>query len=248
MVYDGINDAPASNAPPWLLRENYDPYAWYQTVNLLASYHGSASFALPYTLRYLLLALRQAVLRDRYVPIYAPRRAWRRYGRDHRSVASFTHNLEAILDLAAQRGDPVLPMTFATPAPPNHGPDAIRARKVGKVYIMPLEERGRPADVLAAVARENDTIRSLAARRQGVLCVDQAKLMPGSPRYVDDVCHLTVVGSIKFVENLLTGRPPGSGLGEPVTVRRCMRAPARVIVERSRPLAGTPGATEDAHA
>jgi hypothetical protein len=43
----------------------------------------------------------------------------------------------------------------------------------------------------------------MAARHKKVLFVDQATLMQGSPRYFNDPCHLTVLGSTRFVENLI---------------------------------------------
>jgi hypothetical protein len=52
-------------------------------------------------------------------------------------------------------------------------------------------------DLLKAVGHTDD------ARHEGVLFVDQAGLMTGEPRYFNDVCHLTVVCSLKFVENIL---------------------------------------------
>ena len=70
---------------------------------------------LPYT-RYTFLAIstQYALTEDRYVPKTRPRKDWLQYGRDPRSAVSFKHNLGAILDLAARRGDRVLLMTFAT--------------------------------------------------------------------------------------------------------------------------------------
>ena len=38
---------------------------------------------------------------------------------------------------------------------------------------------------------------------QNVLFVDQASLMPQSGRYFNDPCHFTVLGSTKFVENMV---------------------------------------------
>ena len=97
IVYDGINDARVNNVPPELFREDYGHYSWYEAVNALAPYHGTAHFALPYTLRFLAAGLRQAVAKGRYVPREAPREDWVQYGRDPRSAVAFEHNLSAIL-------------------------------------------------------------------------------------------------------------------------------------------------------
>jgi hypothetical protein len=204
IVYDGINDARANNVPPELFREDYGHYSWYETVNALGPYHGTSSFALPYTLRYLGTSLRHAMAKDRYVPPEAPREDWVQYGRDPRSAVSFEHNLGAILDLAARRGDRVMLMTFATYVPENYTLEAFRAKRLNYgLHRTPIELIGAREHVMNTVAVHNGIIRSLAARHEGVLFVDQAGLMAGEPRYFNDVCHLTVVGSSKFVENLL---------------------------------------------
>ena len=204
LVYDGINDTRTNNVPPELFREDYGHYRWYETVNIMAAYHGPARFALPYTLRYLTLGVRQARRKDRYLPPEAPREEWLQYGRDVRSAASFEHNLGAILQLASRRGDRVLLMTFATYVPPNYSAEAFKAKRLDYgLHLSPIEEWGRPADVLAAVAAHNRIVRDLAAAHEEVLLVDQASLMAGSPLYFNDVCHLTVAGSSRFAENLL---------------------------------------------
>jgi hypothetical protein len=205
VVYDGFNEARANNAPPWIYREDYGHYGWYEIVNMLARYHGSASFALPYTLHYIAIRMRQVLLSDRYVPLTQPREDWLRFGRNHRSVVSFQHNLEAILALASQRGDRLLLMTFATYVPDNYSRQAFAHRQLDYgLHLLAIEEWGRPDHVLQTVALENEVIRREAAQHKEVLFVDQASLMAGSARYFTDPCHLTVVGASKFVDNLLS--------------------------------------------
>jgi hypothetical protein len=204
LFYHGINDTRSNNAPPEIFREDYSHYSWYEIVNALAPYHGSASFALPFTLRYLAISVRQTFTRDRYVPTDAPRDDWVHYGRDPRSAVSFEHNLGAILDLASQRGDRVLLMTFATYVPDNYSLQAFKEKRLGYgLHRKPIEDWGRREDVLHSVALQNEVVRKLAARHQDALFVDQAKLMAGSPRYFNDPCHFTVAGSSRFADNLL---------------------------------------------
>ena len=209
VFYDGINEARANNAPPEIFREDYAHYSWYKIVNTLASYHGTTSFALPYTLRYLAIGMQYALTKDRYVPKHAPREEWVRYGRVPRSAVSFKHNLGAILDLASRRGDRVLLMTFATYVPEDYSLEAFKAKRLDYgLHLTPLEIWGTREHVLETVAVHNEIVRSLAAQHAGVLFVDQAKLMAGVPRYFDDPCHFTAVGSSKFVEYLLMGLLP----------------------------------------
>jgi hypothetical protein len=204
IFYHGINETRANNAPPGIFREDYAHYSWYEAVNTLAPYHGLAIFALPYTLRYLAIRTRYALTKDRYVPTHDVRNDWVQYGRDSRSAASFKHNLTAILDLASQRGDQVLLMTFATYVPENYSLEAFKRKQLDYgLHRYPIEFWGRREYVLATVAVHNEIVRSMAAQHKNVLFVDQASLMARSARYFNDPVHLTVLGSTKFVENVV---------------------------------------------
>lgn len=204
IVYDGINETRANNAPPELFRDDYGHYAWYATANALAPYHPSATLALPYTLRYLSENARSVLHPDRYVPTHSPRPEWLQYGAHPRTPAAFERNIESILNLAAQRGDRVMLMTFATYVPEHYTIGAFKEKRLDYgLHLNAIEIWGKPENVLATVAAHNDVIRSLAARHPGVLLVDQARLMVGSNRFFNDVCHLTLVGSQEFAEHIV---------------------------------------------
>jgi hypothetical protein len=208
MVYDGINDARPNNVPPDLFRNDYGHYSWYEIVNALAPYHGAATVALPYTLRYLRVRIRQTLAPHRYAPSEAPRPEWLRFGSTYRSVEAFRDNIGAILTLAPRRGDRVLLMTYATYLPPNYTAEAFQQKQLDYgLHATPIELWGRPQDVIGAVAAQNAVVRMLATRHAGTLFVDQATLMAGSARYFNDACHLTVLGSEAFVENLMPSLP-----------------------------------------
>lgn len=216
IVYDGLNEARANNVPPELFQEDYGHYSWYEIVNALAPYHGTASFALPYTLRYLVIRIHQTLMSDRYVPTDRPRPDWIHHGEDLRSAASFKHNLDAILSLALKRADRVVLMTFALHVPKDYSLEAFRAKRLDYVlHVSPIELWGKREHVLAAVASHNEIIRSLASAHPEVLFVDQATLMNGSSRYYNDPCHFTVAGSEQFVENLLHRLLINRKAGEP---------------------------------
>lgn len=206
IFYHGINEARTNNAPPDLFRDDYSHYAWYETVNTMARYHDRSSFALPYTLRSVGLALRQALSSDRHVPIHEPRADWLVYGKDLRSVAAFESNLRAIVDIAAQRGDPLLLMTFAIYVPDDYSKEAFDAKRLDYVrHRFPLEFWGRAEDVVAAVRAHNEVVRHVTAEHTAgeVLFIDQALLMNGPGQHFDDPCHFTASGSRHFVENVL---------------------------------------------
>ena len=205
ILYHGANETRTNNAPPEMFREDYSHYSWYTVVNALAPYHGTAVLALPYTLRYAAARARQRWASNRFVPTNEPRAEWVEYGRNVRSVASFEQNVAAILDLASERGDPVMLMTFASYVPANYSRKAFEeARLDYRLHRMPVETWGRREYVLAALAAHNDVVRRLASERKNVLFVDQEALMEGSARNFDDPFHLTIEGSVTFVEHVMS--------------------------------------------
>jgi hypothetical protein len=204
IFYHGINETRVNNAPPEIFRQDYGHYSWYETVNALTPYHGTAFLALLYTLRYLAISARHNFAKDHYISTYVIRKDWIRYGVDSRSVTSFKQNLSAILDLASQRGDRVLLMTFATYVPENYSREAFNKKQLDYgLHRAPIEWWGLREHVLATIAAHNEIVRELAVQHRDVLFVDQARLMPVSARYFNDPCHLTALGSTKFVENIV---------------------------------------------
>ena len=208
IFYHGINESRANNAPPEIFREDYGHYSWYENVNALAPYHGTAVFALPYTLRYLTNNIRHILQKNQYISTYSVPKQWIQYGQTSRSAASLQHNLSALLELAEKRGDQILLMTFATYSPENYSRHAFDQKQLGYgLHRSPIEWWGQREHVLATVAVHNEIVRRTAAQHKNVLFVDQASLMEGNARYFNDVCHLTALGSTKFVENLVRVLP-----------------------------------------
>jgi hypothetical protein len=204
IFYHGMNEARANNVPPEIFRQDYGHYSWYDTVNTLAPYHGTAFLALPYTLRYFIISARHNLAKDRYLSTYHVPQDWVQFARESRSAASFQQNLSAILDLASQRGDRMLLMTFATYVPENYSFEAFKKKQLDYgLHLAPIEWWGLREHVLATVAAHNEIVRSMAKRQENVLFVDQASLMQGDARYFNDPCHFTVLGSTKFVENMI---------------------------------------------
>ena len=204
IFYHGINEARVNNAPPDVFREDYSHYSWYEAVNTLAPYHGTAFLALPYTLHYLAISARHNLGKDHHIPTYVIRKEWLKHGRESRSAASFKQNLSAILDLASQRGDQMLLMTFATYVPENYSREAFNKKQLDyTLHRAPIEWWGLREHVLATVAVHNEIVRDLAQRHRNVLFVDQAHLIPGSGRYFNDPCHFTALASNEFVKNIV---------------------------------------------
>jgi hypothetical protein len=214
LVYHGINDARANNVPPERFAADYSHYAWYEVVNAVAAHRTGLPLALPSTFDFLATRFKEATGLVEYVPLLTPRPAWLAYGGDVKTAASFDANLDAILDAAHARGDRVLLATFATYVAPNYSPEAFAAHGLDyALHLSPIELWGLPANVVAAVDRHNQVVRAVAARHPDVPMVDQAERMPRGGAYFNDVCHLTAIGSSRFVDGLL--EPAATALAAP---------------------------------
>jgi hypothetical protein len=89
---------------------------------------------------------------------------------DPRSAVSFRHNLGAILDLAKQRGDRVLLVTFATYVPENYSLEAFKEKRLDYgLHLTPIDVWGDREHVLQTVAVHNEIVRSLAAQHEEVV-------------------------------------------------------------------------------
>jgi hypothetical protein len=204
VVYDGINEARANNVPPELFRDDYGHYGWYEIVNALAAHHGRARLALPYTLEYVGLRLRQVLFSSRYVPRNGPRADWLQYGDTVRTAAPLEANLRAILERASSRGEPVLLMTFAMWIPDDYSLERFKAAELGYgLHLAPLEMWGAPPQVRHAVDVHNAVIRGVARSHPSARFVDQAARLGGNAHWFNDPCHLSLRGAQRFVHNLL---------------------------------------------
>ncbi len=204
VVYDGINDARANNAPPEVFRDDYSHLPWYELVNSVAPAAGHARLALPATLRFALARLRQSLFPERYAGGDRPRPEWVHYGAEPRSAAVFERNLAEILDLAASRGERVILATFALHVPIDYSLEAFREKRLDYLlFYSPIEIWGERDHVVAAVEAHNAAVRRLAERNPHAVLVDQDRLMPRGARTFNDPCHLTSEGSEAFARPIV---------------------------------------------
>jgi hypothetical protein len=71
------------------------------------------------------------------------------------------------------------------------------------LYRNPFEDWGSHRNVINTVSIHNDIVRRLASKWENILFVDQEQIMKGAPGVFNDPVHLTVKGSLTYVENLL---------------------------------------------
>lgn len=200
VFYHGINEVRANNVPPELFDPDYDHLAWYREVNALDRQASLRWLALPWALHFGLLELTEPEL----IPMHKPRKKWLSYGSDVKTVASFRANLEHVIEIARERGDPLMVMTFATYLPDDYSQEAFEANQLDYTrHRIEVEKWGTPENVLAGVRAHNTVVRELALRHSDVAFVDQAGSLPQRRENFDDVCHLTTLGSAVFVEAMV---------------------------------------------
>ena len=221
VVYHAINEVRTNNVPDADFRADYSHMDWYRRVNWVADHDRILRVsALPYALHDGRMLLEQALGRYRPIPQRRPDPETLRYGAHVKSAASLRRNLEAILDLARERGDPVLLATFAWHLPPDYSPERFRARALDyDSHGSAVELWGDPPNVVAGLEAHNAVIRELAAERPDVLFLDAQARMPREGRYWNDVCHLSARGGLAFAELIadllesrgVLGRAPAGG-------------------------------------
>ena len=158
-----------------------------------------AVVSFPFTLRYAVSRFKeQARLGDQ------PKREWHQHGADVRTPPSFRANLGRIAELARERGDRLVLMTYAYHIPANYSEEAFRERALDYgTHSSPVSLWGTPANVARAIDLHNEAVRDLAARTPGAVFVDQKGLMPVGKDYFDDCCQLTKLGSRRFVGHIM---------------------------------------------
>jgi hypothetical protein len=248
-VYHGLNELRANNAPPELFRDDYSHYGWYELVRDVVDEGALYPFAAPYTVRF---GFRRVLARlglRHYVPTERPRADWMVHGREIRSLGPFRRNLEAIVALAKQRGERALLMTYASHIPPDYSEERFAARSLDYLlYLSPVELWGEVGNIRAGLAAHNAAVREIVASDPSVEFVDIAAAIPDEGRFYNDVCHLTLAGSERFVEALLPAvlrvmreEPAPPGTARPARGRRRPRGrqPGEGAASRSRRPAST---------
>ena len=219
VIYDSINDTRANNCPLKIYRDDYSHYAWYEELNLLDQHKEIKYLVFPYEFHKLAIRIWKSINHIEYVPKTFPKKEWIQYGVDIKTKVSFKNNLEKIIELAGQKGEKILLMTFAYYVPKDYSYEKFKSCQLDYTFLewsAPIEEWGAPANVVKGIDAHNEVIKELAREHKDVLLVDQASLMPHSGTYFRDICHLTPAGFDQFVDNfykvVLKNIPTNNGL------------------------------------
>lgn len=210
ILYHNINELRANNCPPGKFRDDYSHYAWYHELNTFHAHPEMNVVTFPLSLHLLYNTVRQWMGMVEYLPRHSPKPEMVRFGTDIRSAVPFRHYMSGILDMAREKRDKVLLMTFAYHIPQDYEYEKFKEKQLDySDHTHPLELWGSPAGVVEGLAVHNEIIRDLANEYSETVCFfDQnARLTKGKVNF-RDVCHLTLEGGVEFVDNLQYDLPP----------------------------------------
>ena len=204
ILYHGINDVRANNAPPQVFREDYSHYHWYGEINRIHAHGEIDVLTLPFVLAHATSRVREMLGLASYVPKNLPREDWVEHGSEIKTVPSFRRNVANIIDLARDRHEPLVLMTFAFHVPEEGWPDGLELeRSSWGGERSPVKLWGTEQNVVAGIEAHNEVIRALATENPSVLFVDQQARMPHDEDHFTDICHFTWLGCRAFADNLL---------------------------------------------
>jgi hypothetical protein len=206
VFYHGINEARLNSAPPDLYRDDYTHMSWYARIAAIGKHPEVPVLLLPYALHFMWIKFGENTGLIRYLPKHAPRDEWTQYGGDVRTDRALAANLGKIIQLARERADPLVVITFVTYLPEGydlekpHDEQAPGVNDYSRNGSSRIELWGRGPHVMKAIEAHNAAIRRGAAGAPDVTLVDLARTYPARGEYMVDVCHFTDAGCQQFVD------------------------------------------------
>lgn len=203
LVYHGVNDARMNNCPLERFQNDYTHCKWYREVEFLRTRPICRLFAAPVTACRIVHEVWQNLPGSTLMPLHVPRERWTRCGQDVKTAATFRANVEEIVRIARERGEPVALGAFAFYLPADYSLEKFRAKELDYAsHALPVEIWGSAANVAKAVEAHNDAVRRVC-REQGVVLVDVASAAPQDREHFNDCCHLTEAGCDVLVETVV---------------------------------------------
>lgn len=212
VLYHGINELRLNNCPSGVFRADYGHYSWYRVINRFEAHPGLPNCATLYSLTYRFFRLDEKLISpENYIPRDRPEEEMTAFGGEVKTVGPFETNFTRILDLAREKGEPVLLMKFSYYLAPGYTLEKFEDRALDYcLHSCPVEIWGAPLHILAGLEAHNGIIEELARTHAGsVLFVDQQRAMPKDGEHFNDICHLSQKGSGVFVENIMRALPAG---------------------------------------
>lgn len=212
VVYHGINELRANNCPPEMFQDDYSHFSYYSILNRVVRLMDIPVLNRSFLAFKVVLKWGEFIRKrieklnpQSFVPTHEPLQGWLEYGKDVRSADVFRGNLENILELAKERSQMVLLMTFAYVIPEGYSQESFKAGALGYGCEMdigvPVELYGRSENVRKGLEIHNGVMLDMAEEYECYF-VDQAELMDENLDYFIDVCHFSREGITQFAVNI----------------------------------------------
>ena len=208
LVYHGINELRLNNCPEAVYRDDYGHYSWYRVINRFERHSSWPDIALLYALFYRGTRLHEKVIApEAYISRDRPDEAMVRFGGEIKTVRAFERNLTNLVDLARERRQPLVLMTFCSHLPEDYTLERFQEGVLDYcLHSCAVEIWGAPDHVAKGLEAHNRVIRGLQARfPEEVRLVDQEEGMPRGRDQFNDICHLTQRGCDAFAANIVRG-------------------------------------------
>ncbi len=213
IFYHGINDARANNYPRDVFRDDYTQFSYYQRFRPAFDWierhpRLSRSFLVSWVVKLSLGA--KSILAPEFQreapynnPLDDP---WRGEAGDLKTPPVFARNVEAVIELAAERDHPLLLLTYAYYVPEGYSNERFLAGDLDYSFAeesVATEVWGWSHHVQAAIEAHDEVIREIAARRPEVLFFDMERYMPKDGEHFIDICHWTDRGQARFARGIV---------------------------------------------
>ncbi len=220
MFYHGINDARANNYPREVFRDDYTQSSYYQRFWPAFSWieqhpRLSRSFFVSWVMKLALGA--KSILAPEFQreapynnPLDDP---WRAEAGDLKTPPVFASNVEAVMELAESRNQPLLLLTYTYYVPNDYSNERFLAGDLDYSFAeesVATEVWGWSYHIHAAIEAHDAVIRKIAAEHPEVLFFDMERFMPKDGKHFIDICHWTDLGQERFslgIVEALQSRP-----------------------------------------
>ncbi|MBN1943845.1 MAG: hypothetical protein JW849_11180 [Phycisphaerae bacterium] len=213
VVYHGVNDVRMNNIAAEKFRDDYTHSGFYRQFRRLRDYQPMLPyFTLPYTIEYTAVHVLSSKKLGVYLPKHRPSEEQLSHGVEIKTDRTFRRNVEGILDLAKDRGEPVLLLTFAWYIPENYTKDKCKAGQLDYARSPRpslVEMWGSTDGVPKGIRAHNDVLRQLALEHPEAMFVDADLLIPKRGENFNDVCHLSEAGKVGLLDAFLPALQTG---------------------------------------
>jgi len=213
IFYHGVNDARANNYPRDVFRDDYTQFSYYQRFRPAFDWIDrhpwlSRSFVVSWVMK-LALGAKSILAPDfqREAPYNNPLDdPWREEGGDLKTPPVFARNVEAVIELADSRHQPLLLLTYTYYVPKGYSNERFLAGKLDYSFAeesVAIEVWGWSQHVQAAIEAHDAVIREIAAQHPEVLFFDMERYMPKDGAHFIDICHWTDLGQERFAQGVV---------------------------------------------